>query len=60
MCANAEIFGATLDWRRRFKVSSVGSSRWHQSDRGNLSLTSARIEMKWALNIHHRTRKGWY
>jgi hypothetical protein len=51
MCVNAEIFGATLDWHRRFKVSSVGLSRWHQSNTGNLLLTLARMEMKWALNV---------
>ena len=34
-----------------FKVSSVGSRRWHQSESGNLSSTPDRIEMKWALNV---------
>jgi hypothetical protein len=32
------------DWRRRFNVSSVGSMRWHQSEKGNLSSTPASIE----------------
>ncbi len=51
MCANADIFGTTFDWRRRFWVSSVGSRRWHQRERGNLSSTPARIAMKCALKV---------
>jgi hypothetical protein len=32
-------------------VSSVGSRRWHHSERGNLLSTPANIEMKCALKV---------
>jgi hypothetical protein len=53
MCEKADILGATFDWRRRFKVSSVSLRRWHHAPQGewNLSLMPARIKMKCTLNV---------
>jgi hypothetical protein len=50
MC-KADILGATLDWCSRFKVSSVGSRKWHYRESVNLLPTPARIEMRCALNV---------
>ena len=58
MWASADIFGATLDWRRRFNVSSVGSRRWHQRKSGSLLSTPARIAIKCALKVW-MVRSAW-
>ncbi len=50
-CAKADILGATFDWRRKFKVSSVGPMRWHHSESENLLTMPARIEMKCTLSV---------
>ncbi len=51
MWENADILGATFDWRMRFKVILVGSRRWHHKERGNLSSTPARITMMCTLKV---------
>jgi hypothetical protein len=53
---NADILVATFNRRRRFKLRSVGSRRWHHRERGNLLLY--RMPFDHTREQHNKKRSG--
>ena len=50
-CYQVDMSGARLDWRRRFRVSSVCGRSWYHRKLGKEADTTMRMERKWALKV---------
>ena len=50
-CSQAEMAGAMLDWRGRFRLSSVCRRSFSHRKLGNVLDNPARIDRKWALKV---------
>ena len=50
-CSQADMYGARVDWRIRFKVGSVCGRIWSHSKFWKESETLARMKRKWDLRV---------